>query len=166
MMNRKKLAFAVGGLSLVLLALATAYTSPSGWRFASTSVHGRSLQTSKVQPRSAVAAAVDTRVNTRLGTPSRSIRESHSKDVTYTIMRPVRERRTKTVQYTVMTEVRETRTKVDPVSGKSVAYTVLNRVPEKREKEIRYTVTSLVPEQRTKTVTYETTRQEPVERSH
>ncbi|MFN7730665.1 MAG: hypothetical protein ACK5OB_02105 [Pirellula sp.] len=165
-MNRKKLAFATCGISLGVLALATADMSQSGSRFASTAVDGRSQRTNEVQPRSAVAAAVDSRVNTRLSPTARSIRESHSKDVTYTIMRPVRERRTKTVQYTVMTEVRETRTKVDPVSGKSVAYTVLNRVPEKREKEIRYTVTSLVPEQRTKTVTYETTRQEPVERSH
>jgi hypothetical protein len=162
-MNRKKLAFAACGISLVILALATAYTSQSGSRFASTAVDGRSPRTSEVQPRSAVAAAMDSRGNSRLSTPTRSIRESHSKDVPYTILRPVREWRTKTVQYTVMTEVRETLTKVDPASGKSVAYTVLNRVPEKREKEIRYSVTSLVAEQRTKTVTYETVRQEPVD---
>jgi hypothetical protein len=159
-MNRKKLAFAFCGISLVTLALATAYTSQSGSRFAITAVEGRSLRTSEVQPRSVVATAVDSRVHT----PTRSIRELHSKDIPYTIMRPVREWRTKTIQYTVMTEVRETLTKVDPVSGKTVAYTVLNRVPEKREKEIRYSVTSLVAEQRTKTVTYETTRQEPVDR--
>ncbi len=86
----------------------------------------------------------------------RSVIETKTKLIHYTVMKPVYENHQKEISYTVMKPVYETK-------EKTITYTVCTMVPEIKTKTINYTTCRMVPEARHKTVVYQEVRYVPID---
>lgn len=91
-------------------------------------------------------------------TGRRSVVETKTKLVDYTVMTKVYEKHQKEVNYTVMKPVYETR-------EKTITYTVCTMVPETKTKTVEYTTCRMVPDTKQKTVEYQEVRYLPTDES-
>ncbi len=139
-LNRQTIGFSVGLVVIVGGLVATRTTSKT--------VSG--TITANAVSKSDIAMAAK-------ATPSgmRSVVETKTKLVNYTVSKPVIENHTKEVQYTVMKPVYETR-------EKTVTYTVCTMVPEVKTKTVNYTTCRMEQETKQKTVEYKEVRYEPI----